>query len=279
MVKIERFATASDPAKAYPDYILQDFPDRLVVQGLESFSERLRQLNVFSGPHERLAPDDKLIYYIPKDIEIEEYARISGETFFSCGALSYGPSDEPRISMGRYCSVAERLRVMGDRHPMEWFSTSSAWFDIGADADKPHFREFWKAQQVDIGSVAPPWPEGTNAGKPKLEHDVWIGQDVTLAQGITIGTGAVVGAGSVVTKSVPPYAVVAGNPARLIRYRFDEATIERLLASQWWDYLIMLDRDVARTPQNMLDNLEREIAAGTAKKLNLRRWMWRDFTG
>lgn len=277
MAKIDRFVTASDPAKAYPDYVLQDLPDRLVVQGLESFSARLRQLNIFSGPHERLEPDDRLIYNIPKTVEIEEYARVSGGIFFSCGALSYGPSDEPNISMGRYCSVAERLRVMGDRHPMEWFSSSSAWFDIGANNDKPHFREFWKAQQVDIGAVAPPWPEETNGAKPKLEHDVWIGQDVILSRGITIGTGAVVGAGSVVTKSVPPYAIVAGNPARLIRYRFDEATIERLLASQWWEYVILLDGHLARTPQIMVDNLEREIAAGTAKKLNLRKWTWRDF--
>ena len=277
MVKFDGFGAAADSATAYPDYVLHDLPDRLVVKGLDSFSKRLRQLNIFSGPYDYLQPDERLIYNIPKDIEVEEYARVSGATFFTCGALSYGPSDEPRISMGRYCSVAERLRVMGDRHPMEWFSSSSAWFDISAGNDKPHFREFWKAQGVDIGAVGSPWPEGTNMGKPNLGHDVWIGQDVILAQGITIGTGAVVGAGSVVTKSVPPYAIVAGNPARLLRYRFDEAMIERLLASHWWEYVILLDRNSTRSPRDMLDRLERDLAAGAAKKLNFSKRVWRDF--
>ena len=67
-----------------------------------------------------------------------------------------------------------------------------------------------------------------------IENDVWIAANVCIKQGVTIGTGAVVGAGSVVTKDVPPYAIVAGVPARIIRYRFNEETIQKLLDSQWW---------------------------------------------
>jgi acetyltransferase-like isoleucine patch superfamily enzyme len=67
-----------------------------------------------------------------------------------------------------------------------------------------------------------------------IGHDVWIGRDVTILTNVTIGTGAVVGAGAVVTRDVPPYAIVAGVPAKVIRYRFDEATIAKLLASKWW---------------------------------------------
>ena len=67
-----------------------------------------------------------------------------------------------------------------------------------------------------------------------IGHDVWIGRDATLLCGIHIGTGSVVAAGSVVTKDVPPYAVVAGVPAKILKYRFDPVTIETLLASAWW---------------------------------------------
>lgn len=72
-----------------------------------------------------------------------------------------------------------------------------------------------------------------------IGNDVWVGERVLLlghAGGLTIGDGAIIGAGSVVTKDVPPYAIVGGNPARIIRYRFDEATIRRLLALKWWDW-------------------------------------------
>ena len=67
-----------------------------------------------------------------------------------------------------------------------------------------------------------------------IGNDVWIGSRVIIKQGLNIGTGAVIGAGSIVTKDVPEYAIVAGCPARIIRYRFDENTIKRLLATQWW---------------------------------------------
>ena len=69
-----------------------------------------------------------------------------------------------------------------------------------------------------------------------IDHDVWIGSYVGIIGGVHIGTGAVIGAGSIVTKDVPPYAVVAGCPARIIRYRFDEEKRKRLLESKWWEY-------------------------------------------
>ncbi|MDD4530667.1 MAG: CatB-related O-acetyltransferase, partial [Candidatus Gracilibacteria bacterium] len=68
-----------------------------------------------------------------------------------------------------------------------------------------------------------------------IEHDVWIGTNAIILPGVTIGTGAVIGAGSIVTKSIPPYAIVGGVPAKIIKYRFDEHTIKHLLESEWWD--------------------------------------------
>ena len=76
-----------------------------------------------------------------------------------------------------------------------------------------------------------------DAAKPiHIGHDVWIGYGAIIMDGVTIGTGAVVAAAAVVTKDVPPYAIVAGVPARIIRYRFDDDTIRRLLESRWWDF-------------------------------------------
>ena len=76
----------------------------------------------------------------------------------------------------------------------------------------------------------------TDVGGIKVGHDVWIGKRAIILPNVSIGSGAIVGAGSVVTKDVPPYAVAAGNPARIIRYRFSTDQIEQLLSIQWWDW-------------------------------------------
>lgn len=73
-------------------------------------------------------------------------------------------------------------------------------------------------------------------GEIVIGNDVWIGANVTVLSGVTVGDGAVIGAASVVTKDVPPYTIVAGNPARIIRQRFDSITIGKLLELSWWDY-------------------------------------------
>lgn len=69
-----------------------------------------------------------------------------------------------------------------------------------------------------------------------IEHDVWIGDNSILLPGITVGTGAVIGAGAIVTKDVPPYAIVAGNPAKILRKRFSDEKIQELLATKWWEW-------------------------------------------
>ena len=69
-----------------------------------------------------------------------------------------------------------------------------------------------------------------------IGNDVWIGRNAIIMDGVEIGSGAVVASGAIVTKDVPPYAIVGGVPAKVIRYRFDEQTIERLIESRWWDY-------------------------------------------
>lgn len=104
-----------------------------------------------------------------------------------------------------------------------FFPISSSWFP-----DDPALK--------NIKRVPNRRPPGrARPDKITIGNDVWIGAGSIIRKGITIGDGAVVGAGSVVSKDVPPYGIVAGNPARLIKYRFDEATIAEFLDLKWWD--------------------------------------------
>lgn len=122
-------------------------------------------------------------------------------------------------TIGSFCSIANNVIIGGAMHPISWVSTSPVFYE-GRDSVKKkystHKRESDK--QTIIG------------------HDVWIGQNAMIKQGISIGTGTVVGMGSIVTKDVAPYSIVAGNPAKLIRKRFDDGIIEELMKSEWWTF-------------------------------------------
>lgn len=92
-------------------------------------------------------------------------------------------------------------------------------------------------------------------------NDVWIGCNVVILPGVTIGDGAIVAAGSIVTKDVPPYAIVAGTPARVLRYRWDEKTVERVSRLKWWDWEDERIKDnlelfTEGISSNLLDRLE-----------------------
>ncbi|RQP14621.1 MAG: antibiotic acetyltransferase [Chryseobacterium sp.] len=107
--------------------------------------------------------------------------------------------------------------IGGSMHPISWISTSPVFYS-GRDSVKvkiaTHERESDKVTYIGA--------------------DVWIGQRALVKQGVVVGHGAIIGMGSVVIHDVPPYAIVAGNPARLIRMRFDENVVAQLLASEWW---------------------------------------------
>lgn len=119
--------------------------------------------------------------------------------------------------IGRYVSIANGVVIGGGRHPMEWVGMSPVFYE-GRDSVKAKFSTHARAPVERVG----------------IGHDVWIGRSAIVLPGVVVGNGAVVGAGAVVTRDVPPYAIVAGNPARLIRYRFSEAIIARLVATDWW---------------------------------------------
>jgi acetyltransferase-like isoleucine patch superfamily enzyme len=152
----------------------------------------------------------------------------NGDLIPSMGMGSYSWSPIPFfLHVGRYCSIASGLTALGGRHPVEAVSTSSCFYDENIRFAK------WirKKYGADFAAVPNPQKHGITLG-----HDVWIGEGVTIAHGVTIGTGSVVAARSVVTKNVPPYTLVGGNPAKVIRPRFPEELAQRLLNSQWWNY-------------------------------------------
>jgi acetyltransferase-like isoleucine patch superfamily enzyme len=115
--------------------------------------------------------------------------------------------------IGNYCSIANNVKIGQMDHDLNCVSTSTHIF--GPAHGITSFNGFIEPAVI--------------------ENDVWIGANACIKQGVKIGTGAVVGAGAVVTKDIPPYAIVAGVPAKIIRYRFTEATIQKLLDSKWWE--------------------------------------------
>ena len=102
-------------------------------------------------------------------------------------------------------------------------------------------------------------------GMITIGNDVWIGGNVTIMRRVTIGDGAIIAAGAVVVKDVPAYSIVGGIPARIIKYRFDETIIKRLLNIQWWEYGPDLMKNCDITSINSLDIIEQRIQDGMSK--------------
>ncbi len=128
------------------------------------------------------------------------------------------PHDQTRLIVGKYSSMAGGTSfVLGGNHPMDRVTTYPLRIFFGLP-----------------GRGADGYPQ--SKGDIIVGSDVWIGHAVTVLSGVTIGDGAVVAAGSVVTSNVPPYAIVAGNPAQVRRYRFAPETCAALLAVKWWDW-------------------------------------------
>ena len=127
--------------------------------------------------------------------------------------------DVDKLMIGKYCSIgsgAVFIMAGNQGHRMDWVSTFPFYYqaNIFKDAQNP----YEKAGNTDIG------------------NDVWIGSEAMIMSGVTIGSGSVISARAVVSKNVPPYAIVAGNPAKIIKYRFSKEKIESLLKLKWWDW-------------------------------------------
>jgi len=197
----------------------------------QDIREILMENRVFSTFTKQSRYQDGFVLNVSAAAVVEPYSGYyGGHNLYSCGAFTYSYTDfDPDQRVGRYCSLAANIRNMSAKHPMEHLSTS-------------HFNNNFSAlyrQACEDAGVTEFTSIPYNLGQYELAtigDDVWCGEDVLLGRNIHIGTGAVIAARSIVTKDVPPYAIVAGAPAKIIRFRFPEKLVERLLASEWWRY-------------------------------------------
>lgn len=145
---------------------------------------------------------------IDRKVEIGDYTFINENTRidFNCK------------SVGKYCSISHGVKLGLGSHPLNLLSTSPVFYS--------------KSRKVVRNDT---YDEISDKGYSRIGNDVLIGANALILAGITVHDGAVIAAGSVVTKDVPPYAIVAGNPAKIIKYRFSEEEIFKLLLINWWD--------------------------------------------
>lgn len=159
------------------------------------------------------------------NVQCAEHVVINSDTVMdtaTVGRFSYigARGQLSRVEIGSFCSIGPELICGYGDHPADFVSTHPVFFSLGKQSGVTFAREslFAERKQIVVG------------------HDVWIGARVFMRDGVKIGHGAIVAAGSVVIKDVPAYAIVGGVPAKVIKYRFSDEEIARLLALAWWNW-------------------------------------------
>jgi len=166
--------------------------------------------------------------FISSFVYIGEYTNINGPCYIA--AYKQAP-----VYIGKYCAIAHNLRIRTRNHDMDYANLQD------------------KLQIAITGKDLAKFKGPVNVG-----NNVWIGDNVIILSGVSIGDGAVIGAGSVVTKSIPPFAVAAGVPAIVRKFRFSEHIIEQLLEIKWWDWpieKILKNKKLFATPLTNIDNI------------------------
>lgn len=155
--------------------------------------------------------------------------------------------------IGRYCSIGQNFCCLQPNHPTTWLSTHPFQYNDLSNI-------FGNNVLNSIGLLHKACNKINREGvktNTVIGNDVWIGRNVTIVNGITVGDGAIIGAGTLVTKDVPPYGIVVGNPGKLIKYRFDEHIIKKLLEIKWWNYdLPLMHLDNYSNPNDFIEGFE-----------------------
>jgi virginiamycin A acetyltransferase len=153
------------------------------------------------------------------------------------------------VEMGRYCSVGRGCEIGVAHHPLNYLSIHGFQW-----ANKfPNYPGYTDVKKVKHKSHV----------KTVIGHDVWIGAQAIITGGVTIGTGAVIAANATVTKDVEPYAIVGGTPAKIIKFRFDDLTIKRLLATTWWELPL---EEISQLPFDSIDDCLKILEASRIVK-------------
>jgi len=174
-------------------------------------------------------------------------------------------------SIGRFCSLASGCIIGPAEHPTDFLSSSMVQYV----RDLHQWDSFMETQEGQPRQA--PYAEFKMPTHTTIGNDVWLGVNVFIRRGVTVGNGAIVAAGSVVTRDVPAYAIVGGVPARVIKMRFRDSLIERLMALNWWDWnvfsLAKLDFSNADAAVGLIEDA---IAAGSLKKLSVQKRILND---
>lgn len=243
---------------------MQDFPDSVLLtwqEGMEEFFEEQKIYLQYPWKIQGAYKPGQQIR-IHNDARVEPYTSHPLNRILSMGAFSYcrTPQLVHDFRLGRYCSVATGVSLSDFEHPMDRISTHPfTTHQHMADLAK---REFGKDVLTSAHTFKGP--------APIIGNDVWIGQGAMLKRGIQVGDGAVIGARALVTKDVPPFAVVGGMPAKVLKYRVeDESLRERLLAVRWWDYNYAdFPAHDPRDLPGFLDMIEAEAQSGRLRRFS-----------
>ena len=169
---------------------------------------------------------------LPRKYYRERYSvDIGMYTYGGCFAVDFNIGG--KVSLGRYCSIAGNVHYFGANHPINYISSSAFFYNKSLGLNVKDV----KRETLVIG------------------NDVWIGQNVIILSGChRVGNGAVIGAGAIVTHDVPPYSIVVGNPAKILRYRFSEKEQQALEKSEWWRLTPEFDKNgiKCQLPKNHL---------------------------